>query len=325
MKKVSIVIPAFNEENYIGELLNSIAQAHYPRELFEVIVVSDGSTDSTVNVVKKYPGVRVIELSENVGRYKCREKGARAACHPNILFVDSRALVDANILRVLDKVEAKVVCGHVIDPPRPGPFETFFRAVRRMVFRSFYRMSNQPVLLTPENFDRMPKGTTVLFVEKEPLFKAYDLLSQEDMGRYASDDTKLLRTIVDIEPLLIHPDVKIVLNSRKSFTASVNHLMWRGTNFVDYYLHPSKRNFWLVIFLPLVAILALLFGMLLVPLPFIFKVAILVGVDLVVAFILAKSLRDFLIILYILPLCVAIFYAGIVRGILLKRIKALRS
>ena len=57
MKKISIVIPVYNEEFFISGLLESISQIHYPPEAFEVIVVSDGSTDGTVSAVKKYPSV----------------------------------------------------------------------------------------------------------------------------------------------------------------------------------------------------------------------------------------------------------------------------
>ena len=55
---ISIVIPAYNEEKYIGECLTSILENSGP-EVKEIIVIDNGSTDSTRAVAEKY-GVRVI-------------------------------------------------------------------------------------------------------------------------------------------------------------------------------------------------------------------------------------------------------------------------
>ncbi len=48
------------------------------------------------------------------------------------------------------------------------------------------------------------------------------------------------------------------------------------------------------------------------------KLAAIIGLDLVIALILARSFREFYIILTMLPLCVGTFYVGVVRGIILK-------
>ncbi len=52
--KVSIIIPARNEEDNIIHLLNDIAVQEYPHHLFEVIVIDDHSTDTTASLVKKF-------------------------------------------------------------------------------------------------------------------------------------------------------------------------------------------------------------------------------------------------------------------------------
>jgi glycosyltransferase involved in cell wall biosynthesis len=325
MKMISIVIPVYNEEKFIDGILTSIEKVNYPRDQYETIVVSDGSTDRTCDVVRKHPDVRLIELPRNMGRYRSREMGAREARFPHILFVDSRTVVDPDILNALDQTQAKVVNGYVMEIDRPGSFAIFYRAIRRVVFRPFYQKYNQPLLLTPQNFDIYPKGTTVFFVDKDVLFQAYQVLANEDMGIYASDDTKLLRTIVNLEPILIHPGVKITYIPRPSFRASLRHLFDRGVRFVDYYLSFTKQKFWLVIFLPLLAMLGILLGLIFVPLTMLIKAAVLIGLDLVLTTILARSLREFLIILYIMPVCVFIFYLGILRGIYLKFTAALRK
>jgi len=62
--KVSIIIPARNEEKNIARLLDSIAKQNYPDKLFEVIVVDDHSTDNTASISKGYRDVRYYHLQD---------------------------------------------------------------------------------------------------------------------------------------------------------------------------------------------------------------------------------------------------------------------
>src|SRR6185369_11203310 len=114
MKNFSIVIPVHNEDHYIGGLLVSILQIKYPRDKYEVIVVNDASTDDTAQIVRQFSAVRLIDLKVNVGRYAARKIGSEAAVHSHILFIDSRAVVDANILAVLNTLDEKIVVGTVL-------------------------------------------------------------------------------------------------------------------------------------------------------------------------------------------------------------------
>jgi glycosyltransferase involved in cell wall biosynthesis len=318
MKEFSVIVPIFNEDKYIKELLESIFQINYPADKFEVIVVNDASTDNTVKVIKTFPQVRLIDLQVNVGRYAARKTGAEAAKYPYLLFVDSRALVDPNILAVLDQLNEKIVIGRVLNVEKPGLFDTFYIAIRRIVFRRYFALIANPIRLTKNNFDLFPKGTTVLYVQKETLFKAYEVLNNVEIGKDSSDDIRLINTIVQFTDALIHPDVKITGLSRTSFHASVLHLIWRGGTFADYYFHPAKRNFWLVIVLPLLAILGILAGTIFIPIMAWIKFAALAGLDLIITLLLARTFREFVVILFMLPICVAVFYTGIIRGMYLK-------
>ena len=83
MERLLIIIPAYNEERAIGNVLEDIS-THYPSA--DVIVINDGSADATSDVVRKC-GVPVIELPHNLGiggamqtGYKyAREKGYNVA------------------------------------------------------------------------------------------------------------------------------------------------------------------------------------------------------------------------------------------------------
>src|ERR1700677_1503516 len=64
--KISVIIPARNEEQHIGICLTSILHQNYPAHLFEVIVVDDHSTDATAAIVKSFSAnnVKLISLED---------------------------------------------------------------------------------------------------------------------------------------------------------------------------------------------------------------------------------------------------------------------
>ena len=95
---VSVVIPAYNSSKWIGETLESVlAQDYAP---FEVIVVDDGSTDNTVDVVRRF-GERVrYVFKSNGGQGSARNVGIRVAHGAFIAFVDSDDLWTKKKLRI---------------------------------------------------------------------------------------------------------------------------------------------------------------------------------------------------------------------------------
>jgi glycosyltransferase involved in cell wall biosynthesis len=93
MKLVSIVIPAYNEAAFIGDLLRAIAQVDTRALGFEkeVLVVNDGSTDSTESIARSFEkdGVRCFTQVPNQGKGRAVERGIRAAAGDYILIQDA--------------------------------------------------------------------------------------------------------------------------------------------------------------------------------------------------------------------------------------------
>ena len=74
--RFSIVIPVYNSSNTFKECLSAIFSSTYKD--FEVIIVSDNSTDNSVDIAKKYQ-CKIIELKENKGPSFARNIGAKEA------------------------------------------------------------------------------------------------------------------------------------------------------------------------------------------------------------------------------------------------------
>ncbi|MHC4926392.1 MAG: glycosyltransferase family 2 protein [Planctomycetota bacterium] len=85
--RISAVIPAYNAESYIARTIESVLQQTYPAA--EIIVVDDGSTDKTAQVVGQFGDkVRLIQ-QENAGECGARNTGVRHAAFSWIAFLDA--------------------------------------------------------------------------------------------------------------------------------------------------------------------------------------------------------------------------------------------
>jgi len=85
---VSVIIPTFNRSKWVSEAVDSVLhQTLKPRE---IIVVDDGSTDDTADVLDGYgDAIRVLRLKENRGVSAARNRGIEAACCRYVAFLDS--------------------------------------------------------------------------------------------------------------------------------------------------------------------------------------------------------------------------------------------
>jgi cellulose synthase/poly-beta-1,6-N-acetylglucosamine synthase-like glycosyltransferase len=100
---VSVVIAARNEETAIGPKLANTLALEYPPSRLEVIVVSDGSTDRTEELVKSVADDRVtlIALLEHRGKAEALNAGVSAARGEIVVFADARQRFDRSALRAL--------------------------------------------------------------------------------------------------------------------------------------------------------------------------------------------------------------------------------
>ncbi|HPR13490.1 MAG TPA: glycosyltransferase family 2 protein [Bacteroidales bacterium] len=99
--KISVIIAAYNAGGTISRTLESIIrQSRLPDE---IIVMDDGSTDNTADVIKNFPGVKYFH-QENKGPAAARNNGVRASHGDYISFLDSDDYWEENHLKTLTKL-----------------------------------------------------------------------------------------------------------------------------------------------------------------------------------------------------------------------------
>lgn len=99
-KKISVVIPAYNEEDWIELSLESLQNQEYEAE-YEIIVVDKNSDDNTQEIAKEY-GARVINEPEG-GVSQARQTGFKAAQYPIIASTDADTIVPKDWLATINE------------------------------------------------------------------------------------------------------------------------------------------------------------------------------------------------------------------------------
>lgn len=117
--RISVIIPARNEEDNIEALLLSLQSQSYPKDLFEIIVVDDHSTDSTPKIVSRFSSVKLILLQEakiNSYKKKAIEKGIKEATGEWIVTTDADCIPSQNWLQTIASFQKKTGARFIAAP-----------------------------------------------------------------------------------------------------------------------------------------------------------------------------------------------------------------
>ena len=99
--KVSIIVPAYNEEETIEQSIKSLKKIDYPKDKLEIIIVNDGSRDNTGKIVNKLKGKRIIFLDnkENRGKATSLNQGIKASTGEFVGCKDADSEVQSDIIK----------------------------------------------------------------------------------------------------------------------------------------------------------------------------------------------------------------------------------
>lgn len=163
---LTVVIPAYNEEEIIAEKLENTLAAEYPRDRLDVIVASDGSDDRTNERVRNFgDGVRLLDLPR-AGKNAALNEAAAAARGEIIAFTDADVKLTEDAFRRLVAPFADPTVGGVAGERRHGDLSrrrrlnAGKRTMRRLLSRSGSLTSAEGQLhaLRQELFRPVPPG-----------------------------------------------------------------------------------------------------------------------------------------------------------------------
>lgn len=128
LPEVSIVIPTYNEQEFIGRCLTSLMSINYPSGLLEIILVDNGSTDNTLKIASGYP-ITILEKKDGyVGAV--RNYGASHSKGEILVFLDSDCIVEPtwilNGIKKITESESAVFGGQYLLREDPSWLEKYW-------------------------------------------------------------------------------------------------------------------------------------------------------------------------------------------------------
>jgi poly-beta-1,6-N-acetyl-D-glucosamine synthase len=112
---VSFIVAAYNEEKYIDQKIKNCLSLNYPKDKIEFVFITDGSTDNTLNIVKKYPGLKWYHNDERRGKINAINRVFPMINSEILIFSDANTDINEegvlNIVRNFQDSKVGVVAG----------------------------------------------------------------------------------------------------------------------------------------------------------------------------------------------------------------------
>jgi glycosyltransferase involved in cell wall biosynthesis len=313
---------------HLPRLFQSLRQSGLLQHLSEVLLVDDGSTDETPQMLKSFAAenpacVRVVTLEKNLGRFQARWEGAKASRCEKILFLDTRLELEAGFNEALVELVPKhnSIMGVVNIDTSTSIFSLYWERSHRALFRKHFEAADRGFYLTPENYDQFLKGTTIFLCMRSDFLSSCEVFSDIEV---LSDDTALMKVIVEKSPIWVDSRLAIRWWPRENARDFLVRLWERGPSFVEYhvFMRKSGPSFW-VVCAGLLACLAAFAGLIVDPqrttlilLAALCAMAASVGL-------FARSVREFFILMPLHLGVLVTFGAAILRGLAVNIMRVL--
>ena len=235
--KISVIIPARNEEENIDKLLSSVEKQTYPNHLFEIIVVDDHSTDNTATIVNNYSFAKLINLGfDNINSYKKKaiETGIAVATGDLIVTTDADCIVKDDWLKTIasfkEKTSAAFIASPVMMEYRSTILQTF-QALDFLVLQGITAASVQ------KKMHNMCNGANLAY-ERKVFFEVNGFTGIDHIA--SGDDMLLMQKIAQRFPgkisYLLSKDAIVTTQAAKSWNEFFSQrIRWasKATNYND--------------------------------------------------------------------------------------------
>jgi biofilm PGA synthesis N-glycosyltransferase PgaC len=100
---VTLIVATYNEENVIEKKILDCLQLNYPKEKIKIIFVADGSTDNTLEIVKKYPVIQLLYKNERRGKVAAINRAMQTITTDFVVFCDANTFLNRDSIKEIIK------------------------------------------------------------------------------------------------------------------------------------------------------------------------------------------------------------------------------
>jgi len=115
---VTLIIPAFNEEEFIHQKIENTCLLDYPKQLLNVIFITDGSTDKTPLIISNHKQFELMHSDERKGKVAAMNRAMKAVKTPYVIFCDANTLLNKSSIKEIVKHYADSNVGGVAGEKR---------------------------------------------------------------------------------------------------------------------------------------------------------------------------------------------------------------
>jgi glycosyltransferase involved in cell wall biosynthesis len=246
---ISIIIPTQNRGADLPPLLESLERSGVLPLLTEVLVVNDGSTDDTQDILFKMQMIspwkellQVLPLKPHRGRFEARKQGAMKARGRLLFFVDLRILFPEDTGERLETLLQ--AHHHLMGMPRvdgsKSLFNLYWLRSHEWIYRKHFQDAELGFYLNSENYEEYSKETGVLIVPKNEFLQACEKFGDAVI---MADDSILLREMVKTHDLFVTSRFSFDLEPRQTWKEFLWRLIDRGPGFVEYHFFTQRTRF----------------------------------------------------------------------------------
>ena len=110
---VALIIPAYNEVDFISAKIQNTLELDYPRQKLSIIFITDGSTDGTPGLISKYPFFTLLHEAERKGKLAAMNRAMKIVTAPVVIFCDANSLLNRECIHEIVKHYADPAVGGV--------------------------------------------------------------------------------------------------------------------------------------------------------------------------------------------------------------------
>ena len=111
--EVSLIISAYNEEDFIEKKIQNSLELDYPAEKLNLLMITDGSNDKTTDIIRNYPQIQLLHQSERRGKVAAMNRAMKHVRTPYVIFSDANTLLNQACVKEMMKHYANPKVGGV--------------------------------------------------------------------------------------------------------------------------------------------------------------------------------------------------------------------
>ena len=110
---VTLIVAAYNEESILSQKIRNCFEIDYPGHLFNIIFITDGSTDGSAELIRRYNSITLLHLAERKGKSAALKRAMQFVKTPVVIFSDANSLLNPGSIKAIVRHYANEKVGGV--------------------------------------------------------------------------------------------------------------------------------------------------------------------------------------------------------------------